>query len=146
MSDSEGGGLVQEPLKNKLRRLQQAKCIMDDDIVSNNAVTQSLQKELGRLQTESYQLERSHQEKQELCQKLQFQCKESERESVRLAEEIKKREELLAQLRCEIQDLKLRQRKQRMEFENHLHQLMEQHKKLYFVIVSQLQHLLPIPR
>ncbi|XP_061902900.1 synaptonemal complex central element protein 1-like isoform X1 [Entelurus aequoreus] len=135
MSDSEaGGGLIQEPLKNKLRRLQQGKCTVEDDINANNTIFESLLKELDTLQTQSFQLEITHQEKQELCQKLQFQCKESEQESVRLAEEIKKREELLAQLRCEIQDLKLKQRKQRMEFENHLHQLMEQHKKLYFVI------------
>ncbi|XP_061902902.1 synaptonemal complex central element protein 1-like isoform X3 [Entelurus aequoreus] len=105
MSDSEaGGGLIQEPLKNKLRRLQQGKCTVEDDINANNTIFESLLKELDTLQTQSFQLEITHQEKQELCQKLQFQCKESEQESVR------------------------------MEFENHLHQLMEQHKKLYFVI------------
>uniref|UniRef100_A0A3B4XWQ0 Uncharacterized protein n=1 Tax=Seriola lalandi dorsalis TaxID=1841481 RepID=A0A3B4XWQ0_SERLL len=40
-------------------------------------------------------------------------------------------EELLEQYRCEIQEFKLKQRKQRMKFENQLHQLIEQHKNLH---------------
>uniref|UniRef100_A0A3Q3XG91 Synaptonemal complex central element protein 1 n=1 Tax=Mola mola TaxID=94237 RepID=A0A3Q3XG91_MOLML len=43
----------------------------------------------------------------------------------------KKSDELLEEYTCEIQELKLKQRKQRMKFENQLHQLMEQHKDLH---------------
>uniref|UniRef100_A0A3P8SZ17 Uncharacterized protein n=1 Tax=Amphiprion percula TaxID=161767 RepID=A0A3P8SZ17_AMPPE len=49
----------------------------------------------------------------------------------------KKSEELLEQHRCEIQELKLKHRKQRMRFENQLHQLIEQHKNLHSVFTPE---------
>ncbi|XP_054620416.1 synaptonemal complex central element protein 1 [Dunckerocampus dactyliophorus] len=139
----EGGGDIPEPkidqLKSKLTRLQQAKQTLEKDINERESLSESLQKELDTLRTEAYQLEKNHQEKEALCRKLRFQCEESEHESVRLAEENKKREELLARHRCEIQELKLKKRKMRVKFENHLHQLMEQHKKLYSIIKDSQQ-------
>ncbi|XP_053302111.1 uncharacterized protein si:ch211-199g17.9 isoform X2 [Pleuronectes platessa] len=97
-----------EQLMSKLRRLQQ-------------------------VQTEAYQLEGIHKEKEELCRKLQFQCEESEQDSVRQLNQNKKSEELLEQYRCEIQEFKLKLRKQRMKFEKQLHQLIEQHKNLHSI-------------
>ncbi|XP_034747981.1 golgin subfamily B member 1 isoform X2 [Etheostoma cragini] len=111
-----GGGMLQEPkveqLMGKLRRLQQ-------------------------VQTEAYQLEGIHKEKEELCRKLQFQCEESEQDSSRQLKQNKKSEEQLEEYRCEIQELKLKHRKQRMKFENQLHQLIEQHKNLHSVFTPE---------
>uniref|UniRef100_A0A8C2WDR5 Uncharacterized protein n=1 Tax=Cyclopterus lumpus TaxID=8103 RepID=A0A8C2WDR5_CYCLU len=50
----------------------------------------------------------------------------------------KRSEELLEQYRCEIQELKLKHRKQRMKFENQLHQLIEQHKNLHSVFTPEM--------
>ncbi|KAJ4928583.1 hypothetical protein JOQ06_016374 [Pogonophryne albipinna] len=109
---NEGGGTMHEPkveqLMGKLRRLQQ-------------------------VQTEAYQLEGILKEKEELCRKLQFQSAESEQDSVRQLNQNKKSEELLEQYRCEIQEFKLKHRKQRMKFENQLLHLIEQHKNLHSV-------------
>uniref|UniRef100_A0A3Q0RPH2 Uncharacterized protein n=1 Tax=Amphilophus citrinellus TaxID=61819 RepID=A0A3Q0RPH2_AMPCI len=49
----------------------------------------------------------------------------------------KKSEELLEQYRYEIQELKLKHRKQRMKFENQLDQLIEQHKNLLYVFTPE---------
>ncbi|XP_029299833.1 kinesin-like protein KIN-14E [Cottoperca gobio] len=117
----------------KLRRLQQGKRALEEEIKEVKSVSDFLQKELATLQTEAYQLEGIHKEKEELCRKLQFQCEECEQDSVRHLNQNKKSEELLEQYRCEIQEFKLKHRKQRMKFENQLHQLIEQHKNLHSV-------------
>ncbi|XP_026203739.1 SYCE1 domain-containing protein [Anabas testudineus] len=128
---------VQEPrveqLNSKLRRLQQGKRVLEAELKEIQSVSQALQEELATLQAEAYKLEGIHKEKEEIFRKLQFQCEESEQESARQLNQNKKSEELLEQYRCEIQELKLKQRKQRMKFENQLHQLIEQHKTLHSV-------------
>uniref|UniRef100_A0A8C7VC02 Synaptonemal complex central element protein 1 n=1 Tax=Oncorhynchus mykiss TaxID=8022 RepID=A0A8C7VC02_ONCMY len=45
----------------------------------------------------------------------------------------RKSEDLIEQYRCQIQETKLKHRKHRMKFENHLQQLIEQHKNLHSV-------------
>ncbi|XP_051245776.1 synaptonemal complex central element protein 1 isoform X3 [Dicentrarchus labrax] len=83
-----GGGDMQElkveQVMSKLRRLQQGKSILEEEIKEIKSVSDSLQKELSTLQTEAYRLEGIHKEKEELCMKLQFQCEESEHDSDRL--------------------------------------------------------------
>ncbi|XP_073319438.1 synaptonemal complex central element protein 1 [Pagrus major] len=110
-----------------------SKRVLEEEIKEIKSVSDSLQKELATLQNKAYQLEGIHKEKEELCRKLQFQCEESEQDSARLLQQNKKSEELLEQYRCEIQEFKLKHRKQRMKFENQLHQLIEQHKNLQSV-------------
>ncbi|XP_044026726.1 uncharacterized protein si:ch211-199g17.9 isoform X2 [Siniperca chuatsi] len=143
----EGEG-VQEPeveqLMGKLRRLQQGKRALEEEIKEIKSVSDSLQKELETcvvvvftVQTEAYQLEGIHKEKEELYRKLQFQCEESEQDSARQLKQNKKSDELLEQYRCEIQEFKLKHRKQRMRFENQLHQLIEQHKNLHSVFTPE---------
>ncbi|XP_037120116.1 synaptonemal complex central element protein 1 isoform X2 [Syngnathus acus] len=102
-----------------------------------------LHKHFAARQTEAYQLERTEQEKEELLQKLQLQCEESKHENVRLAERNKKSEDLISRHRSDIWELKLKQRKMKLKFENELHSMMQQHKQLYADIVS--RHLLPPP-
>ncbi|CAJ1083515.1 synaptonemal complex central element protein 1 isoform X2 [Xyrichtys novacula] len=110
---------------------------LEEEIKAIQSLGDSLRKELETVQIEAYQLEENHKEKEELCRKLQFQCDESERDSARQIEQNKKRDELLEQYRCEIQEIELKQRKQRMKFENQLLQLIEQHKNLFSVFGPQ---------
>ncbi|XP_039977748.1 synaptonemal complex central element protein 1 isoform X3 [Xiphias gladius] len=141
-----GGEETQEPkveeLIAKLRRLQQGKRALEEEIEELKSVSDSLQKELVTLQTEAYQLRGISKEKEELCRKLQFQCEESEQDSARQFKHNKKSEELLEQYRCEIQEFKLKHRKQRLffcrlKFENQLHQLIEQHKNLHSIFAPE---------
>ncbi|XP_056256118.1 synaptonemal complex central element protein 1 [Seriola aureovittata] len=130
-----GGGETPEPkveqLMSKLSRLQQGKKALEEELKDIKSVSDSLQKELETLQTEAYRLEEIHKEKEELCMNQQIHCEESEQDSARQLKQNEQSEELLEQYRCEIQEFKLKQRKQRMKFENQLHQLIEQHKNLH---------------
>ncbi|XP_068584595.1 synaptonemal complex central element protein 1 isoform X2 [Cebidichthys violaceus] len=110
---------------------------LEEEIKEIVSVSDFLQEELTTLQTEAYKLEGIHKEKEELCRKLQFQCEESEQDTVRHLKQNKKNRELLEQYRCEIQEFKLKQRKQRMKFENQLQQLIEQHKSLHSVFTPE---------
>ncbi|XP_070841165.1 synaptonemal complex central element protein 1 [Chaetodon trifascialis] len=135
MSESAGDvrELRVEQMMGKLRRLQQGKRVLEEEIKEIKSVSDSLQNELTTLQIEAYQLEGIHKEKEELCRKLQFQCEECEQDSTRQFKQNKKSDELLEQRKCEIQELKLKHRKLRMKFENQLHQLIEQHKNLHSI-------------
>ncbi|KAM8841429.1 synaptonemal complex central element protein 1 isoform 3-T3 [Spinachia spinachia] len=131
----------------------EGKRVLEEGIKEIISVKDLLQNELTTLQTEAYKLEGIHKENEELCRKLQFQCEDSEQDVVRYLKQNKKIEELLDKYRCEIQELKLKHRKQRyllvqivnvnvghflkrppcfcrMKFENQLYQLIEQHKNL----------------
>ncbi|XP_034401352.1 uncharacterized protein si:ch211-199g17.9 [Cyclopterus lumpus] len=111
---------------------------LEEEIKEIKSARDILQKELTTLQIEAYKLEGHHKEKEELCRKLQFQWEESEQDAVRHLKQNKRSEELLEQYRCEIQELKLKHRKQRMKFENQLHQLIEQHKNLHSVFTPEM--------
>ncbi|XP_068432194.1 synaptonemal complex central element protein 1 isoform X2 [Clinocottus analis] len=137
----QGGEMLEpkvEQLTGKLRRLQQGKRALEEEIKEIKSESDILQKELTTLQVEAYKLEGTHKEKEEWCRKLQFQCEESEQEAVRYLKQNKKSEELLEQYRCEIQELKLKHRKQRMKFENQLLQLIAQHKNLHSVFTPEM--------
>ncbi|XP_072304521.1 synaptonemal complex central element protein 1 [Eucyclogobius newberryi] len=124
-----------EQLLAKLTRLQQDKTDLEEEIQDIRSVSDSLQKELETLQTESYQLEVIHKQKEGLCQKLQYLCEESEQDFTRQLKHNKSTEALSAQYNCEIQAMKLKHRKLRIKFENHLYQLIEQQKNLYSVFM-----------
>ncbi|KAK7899089.1 hypothetical protein WMY93_019942 [Mugilogobius chulae] len=80
-------------------------------------------------------LEKLKKLQQELCKKLQYLCEESEQEFARQLKQNKSTEDLSKQYNCEIQAIKLKHRKLRMKFENHLYQLIEQQKNLYSVFM-----------
>ncbi|XP_030268454.1 synaptonemal complex central element protein 1 isoform X2 [Sparus aurata] len=143
MSDSAGFNIEDlinvPPLKEgKPVEVAQGKRVLEEEIKEIKSVSDSLQKELATLQNEACQLEGIHKEKEELCRKLQFQCEESEQDSARLLKQNKKSDELLEQYRCEIQEFKLKHRKQRMKFENQIHQLIEQHRNLHSVFTPEM--------
>ncbi|XP_058474715.1 synaptonemal complex central element protein 1 isoform X3 [Solea solea] len=107
----EGVGQTQEPnvdqLLTKLRRFQQDKRILEEELEEVKSFSDSLRKELANLQTEAYQLEGIHMEREELCSKLQFQFEDLEQDSAR------------------------------MKFEQQLHQLIEQHKNLHSIFTPE---------
>ncbi|XP_074543647.1 synaptonemal complex central element protein 1 isoform X2 [Halichoeres trimaculatus] len=107
------------------------KRFLEEEIKEMQSLSDSLQKELATLQTEAYKLEGIRKEKEELSRKLQLQCDQSKQDFARQSEYNSK--ELLEQYKCETQEIRLKQRKQRMKFENQLHLLMEQHKNLHSV-------------
>ncbi|XP_058474713.1 synaptonemal complex central element protein 1 isoform X2 [Solea solea] len=137
----EGVGQTQEPnvdqLLTKLRRFQQDKRILEEELEEVKSFSDSLRKELANLQTEAYQLEGIHMEREELCSKLQFQFEDLEQDSARQLNQSKKSQEMMEQYRCEIQEFKLKHRKQRMKFEQQLHQLIEQHKNLHSIFTPE---------
>ncbi|XP_029023517.1 synaptonemal complex central element protein 1 isoform X2 [Betta splendens] len=122
-----------EQLMSKLRKLQEGNKRLREEVKELLSVSMSLQKELEDLQTETYKQEEVLKETEENDRKLQVQCEEFEQECVRQLNQNKKREELLEQYNCEIQEVKLKHRKQRMKFENQLLLLIEQHKNLHAV-------------
>ncbi|KAJ7991645.1 hypothetical protein DPEC_G00286040 [Dallia pectoralis] len=120
-----------EQLTNKLRRLQQGKQTLGGELKEAQSLRDSLQEELNAVQTEAYRLEAAHKEKEEFCRILKFQCEEMEQDSTRQQQLNRKSEDLIELYRCQIQETKLRHRKQRMKFENQLQQLIDQHKNLH---------------
>ncbi|KAM6959186.1 synaptonemal complex central element protein 1 [Aplochiton taeniatus] len=94
-------------------------------------------KNLQQMQADAYQLEGIHKEKEELYKVLQFQCEEAEQESSRQLQLNKRSEEQVEQYKCQIEETKLKQRKQRMKFENQLQQLIDQHKNLHSVFTQE---------
>ncbi|CAN9504030.1 unnamed protein product [Ophioblennius macclurei] len=126
-----------DQLMDKLKKLQLGKQSLEKDMKELGSLYESLQKELSSLQSEAHQVEQIHKEKGELCTMLQFQCEASEQDSVRQLNQNKKLQDQLKQQVCEIQEYKLKQRKQRMRFENQVQQLMKQHKNLHSVFAPE---------
>lgn len=125
-----------EPLLPKLKRLQQDKRVLEEEVKDLQSISESLQKELEALQTEFYQLEETCKKKEELHQKLQYQSEDLEQDFARQLKLNKSNEELSEQYKCEIQAIKLKHRKLRIKFENQLCQLIEQKKNLYSVFMA----------
>ncbi|KAM8884264.1 synaptonemal complex central element protein 1 isoform 1-T3 [Synchiropus picturatus] len=120
-----------DALVDEIKKLQLGRTMIEEKINSVKSLYDSLTRQHDALQIKASQLDELYNLKQEMCHKLHFQCKEFEQESIKLVEENRRVMELLRQYRCEIQEVKLKHRKQRMIFENHLQQLLELHKKLY---------------
>ncbi|XP_062342768.1 uncharacterized protein si:ch211-199g17.9 isoform X2 [Osmerus eperlanus] len=126
-----------EQLMTKLRMLQQGNRVLEDELKEAQSTNDSLQLELDTVQTKAYQLEGIHKETDESCRVLQFQCEEIEQDTNRHLQLNRKSEGLVEQYRCQIQEAKLKCRKQRMRFENQLQQLIEQHKSLHSVFTTE---------
>ncbi|MCI4392094.1 hypothetical protein PGIGA_G00142030 [Pangasianodon gigas] len=119
-----------EELLSKLRKLQQVKLVLEEEVKEALLLTSTLRDEDDRLTAEVLKLQGILSEKEETRRSLQFKCEDLEQESQKESELKQQKEELVQQYSCQIQETKLRHRKIRMKFENQLQQLIGQHKNL----------------
>ncbi|XP_062869469.1 synaptonemal complex central element protein 1 isoform X1 [Trichomycterus rosablanca] len=126
-----------EELLSKLRNLQQAKRVIEEELKEALSLTNTLQDEENALATEVAKLQGILNEKEETCRSLQYKCEDLEQESQRQSEVKQQKEELVQHYYCQIQETKLRHRKIRMKFENQLQQLIGQHKSLSTVFTTE---------
>ncbi|KAB5530935.1 hypothetical protein PHYPO_G00135050 [Pangasianodon hypophthalmus] len=119
-----------EELLSKLRKLQQVKLVLEEEVKEALLLTSTLRDEDDALTTEVLKLQGILNEKEETRRSLQFKCEDLEQESQKQSELKQQKEELVQQYSCQIQETKLRHRKIRMKFENQLQQLIGQHKNL----------------
>ncbi|XP_061477722.1 synaptonemal complex central element protein 1 [Rhineura floridana] len=120
-----------EDLVKRINKLQQAKKILSEELSEANEHSKTLQRELEKLNAEKSSLEEIWNEKKATRQIMQLHCEETEKEMQRqqkLNLECKQRTE---ELTAKIQEERLKQRGQRLEFEQLLDELMEKHKSLW---------------
>nr|XP_014347178.1 PREDICTED: synaptonemal complex central element protein 1 isoform X2 [Latimeria chalumnae] len=120
-----------EELVKKLKQLQQGKNAVDEELCEARKCREALQKELDKLSAESFHLEEIYNKKKETLQLLQFQYKERENEIKRQLNHSEGCKQRVEQITSQIQEEKLKRRKQRMEFEMQLEELMEKHKSTW---------------
>ncbi|KAJ8386272.1 hypothetical protein AAFF_G00174680 [Aldrovandia affinis] len=130
MASGGNSDLKMDELLGKIKEMQQAKKDLEEDFKEAQLLRKTLQKELDALNAEKYQIEEIHNEREESYKVLQFKYEELECEAKRLLQLNSKIEALIEQCTFEIQEARLKHRKQRMKFENQLQQLIEQHKNL----------------
>ncbi|XP_068964258.1 synaptonemal complex central element protein 1-like isoform X2 [Petaurus breviceps papuanus] len=120
-----------EEMINVINELKQARKIANEQLQKNQAEREALKKELEELNTEKTHLEEILSMKQEILNIHQQLDKEQENKIQRqqaMSQDCIKR---IRDLNSKIQEEKLRRRKQRMEFEQQLEELIEQHKALW---------------
>ncbi|MCJ8746335.1 hypothetical protein PDJAM_G00140620, partial [Pangasius djambal] len=115
---------------SKLRKLQQVKLVLEEEVKEALLLTSTLRSEDDALTAEVLKLQGILNEKEGTRRSLQFKCEDLEQESQKQFELKQQKEELVQQYSCQIQETKLRHRKIRMKFENQLQQLIGQHKNL----------------
>ncbi|XP_026087510.1 synaptonemal complex central element protein 1 isoform X1 [Carassius auratus] len=134
MKTPESPGRRAEPkpaeLLIKLRKLQQAKKNLEDEVKEITLLRCTRKEEEDALTAEALQLEGTLNEKEELNRSLQLKCEDLQLEAQRQLEQNHQKEEAVKQCCFQIQETKLKHRKIRMKFENQLQHLMEQHKNL----------------
>ncbi|XP_075995590.1 synaptonemal complex central element protein 1 [Genypterus blacodes] len=111
--------------------------VLDKEMKEAMSQNDALQKELEAFQNEELELESIRGEKEDLKRMLQLRYEEAEAEFSRQVQRNGNWRQLLEQHRCEMQELKLKLRKQKMNFENQLQQLTELHKNLYSVFTPE---------
>uniref|UniRef100_A0ABM5FPT6 Synaptonemal complex central element protein 1 isoform X3 n=1 Tax=Pogona vitticeps TaxID=103695 RepID=A0ABM5FPT6_9SAUR len=128
-----------EELVKRINKLQQAKKLLSKELSEANEHSETLQKELEKLNAEKLTLEETWNEKKETLRVMQLHCEEAEAKMQRqqqLNQECKQRIEAIT---AQIQEEKLKQSEQRMEFEQLLDELMEKHKSLWELYAREKQ-------
>ncbi|XP_047663980.1 COP1-interactive protein 1 isoform X2 [Tachysurus fulvidraco] len=125
----ETGMKIEEMLSN-LKKLQQVKLVLDEEVKEALLLKNTLHDEDNALTAEVLNLQGILNEKEEKLRSLQLKCVDLEQESQKQCELKQQKEELVQQYSCQIQETNLRLRKIRMKFENQLLQLIGQHKNL----------------
>ncbi|XP_058234184.1 synaptonemal complex central element protein 1 [Hemibagrus wyckioides] len=114
-------GVKIEELLSNLRKLQQVKLVLEEEVKKALVLRNTLRDEENALTAEVLKLQGILNEKEGIVN-----CTISKQSELR-----QQKEELVQQYCCQIQETKLRHRKIRMKFENQLLQLIGQHKNLY---------------
>ncbi|XP_074056580.1 synaptonemal complex central element protein 1-like [Macrotis lagotis] len=120
-----------EKMINIIKELQQAQKISDEELRKRQAEKETLKKELDELHVEETHLKEILSMKQETLYVLQQHYREQEKKRLRqraISQDCIRR---IEDLNSHIEEEKLRRRKQRMEFGQHLEELMEKHKALW---------------
>ncbi|XP_056336254.1 synaptonemal complex central element protein 1 [Danio aesculapii] len=129
--------LKPEELITQLRKLQQVKKNLEEEVTEVMLLKCARKQEEDALAAEALKLEGTLNEKEELNRSLQLKCEDLQLEAQRQLEQNHQKEELVKQYSFQIQETKLKHRKIRMKFENQLQQLTEQHKNLSAVFAPQ---------
>ncbi|XP_066468834.1 synaptonemal complex central element protein 1-like [Tiliqua scincoides] len=120
-----------EELVRRVNKLQQAKKILSEELSEANEHLKALQRELEKLNDEKLSLEDVWNKKKEARRIMQLHCEEIETEMHREQKLNLKNKQRIEELTGKIQEEKLKQRQQRLQFEQLLDELMEKHKTLW---------------
>ncbi|XP_034996430.1 synaptonemal complex central element protein 1 [Zootoca vivipara] len=120
-----------EELVKRINKLQQAKKILSEELSEANEHSQTLQRELEILNAEKSSLEEIWSEMKGTRQIVQLHCEETETETQRQQKMNLERKQRIEELTAKIQEERVKQRDQRLEFEHLLNELMEKHKSLW---------------
>ncbi|XP_027696981.1 synaptonemal complex central element protein 1-like isoform X2 [Vombatus ursinus] len=117
-----------EEMMNVINELQRAHKTANEELRKSQAEREALKKELDELNTEKTHLEDILSMKQETLKLLQQRCNEEENKIQSLQAMSQDCIRKIADLNSKIQEEKLRRRKQRLDFEEQLEELMGKHK------------------
>nr|XP_028567833.1 synaptonemal complex central element protein 1-like isoform X2 [Podarcis muralis] len=120
-----------EELVKRINKLQQAKKILSEELSEANEHSKTLQRELEILNAEKSSLEEIWSEMKGTRQIVQLHCEETETEMQRQQKMNLERKQRIEELTAKIQEERVKQRDQRLEFEHLLNELMEKHKSLW---------------
>ncbi|XP_062954253.1 synaptonemal complex central element protein 1-like [Cynocephalus volans] len=128
-----GGSLepLVEVLINQINEVQEAKRKASEELGEARAVWEALQKELDTLHGEKVRLKEILSKKQETLRILRLHCQEKETEAQRKHSMLQECKERISALNSKIEEEKNKQRQLRLDFEEHLEDLMAQHKDLW---------------
>ncbi|XP_018088878.1 synaptonemal complex central element protein 1 isoform X2 [Xenopus laevis] len=120
-----------EVLVTEINRVQQARRVLCRELDEYREQSDKAKRELDQLKTERLQLEQALNKNQETLQRLQLQCDRKGTEKQREKELSDTCQQRIEYLTSKIQEEKLKQRKQRMEYEKQVEELMAKHKNLW---------------
>ncbi|XP_031800351.1 synaptonemal complex central element protein 1 isoform X1 [Sarcophilus harrisii] len=118
-----------ENMISRITELLQAKKIASEELSEIQAPEQSLQKELNGLSLEEAQVKEILSRKQETLRNLSLHCQEKEIEALRQLAMTEERKKRITKLSSNIQEERLKKRKQRTESGRQLEGMMEKHKR-----------------
>ncbi|XP_005407760.1 PREDICTED: synaptonemal complex central element protein 1 isoform X2 [Chinchilla lanigera] len=120
-----------EVLINRINEVQQAKKKAIEELGEARNIWDALQKELDSLREEKVHLKEILNKKQETLKILQLHCQEKETEAQRKETLLQECKERITSLNLQIEEEKSKQRQLRLDFEEQLETLTEQHKDLW---------------
>ncbi|XP_058527398.1 synaptonemal complex central element protein 1 isoform X2 [Ochotona princeps] len=120
-----------EILINRINEVQQAKKKASEELGEARCVWEALQKELDSLHGEKVRVKEILSKKQETLRILRLHCQEKRSEAQRKHTMLQEYKERIFVLNSQIEEEKNKQRQLRLNFEEQLEDLMDQHKGLW---------------